>query len=262
MSLNYLKKNCIQKIGLVPVIGGLTTGHFKLIQTAQKECDKVYISLNKLTSKNIIKKHGVDLSDLFNRNIEELKMTHINSIFNIPIPKRKINFRYPDIISKYTDYLNEFHVSLYETLEVTEPTHIYFNFAELDECYVLQKIVNSRNHKEHLRLCEPYRYNDNLISSLRNFSLNEIVHNNSEALFETLQKARKFIYNNSNLNILELKYFIMDELRVASNFENVQIDIFDFPSFKEVRNLYRRKPYFIQISAQIGNSEIRDYIIV
>lgn len=205
-----LSKQEKKKIGFVPTMGALHSGHLSLIEKANDENDftivSVFVNPKQFNNQEDLEKYPEDL----NGDIEKIE-TIADCLF---CPSTEDI--YPsDYQEKYFE-LEQFEEVMegkhrgghfqgvcnivYLLFELIHPTHAYFGIKDYQQLAIIQHISKKHFSKIKIVACEIVREKNGLAKSSRNQNLSKDQFQKASFIYQSLLKAKKLAGNNLSTN--------------------------------------------------------------
>ncbi len=237
-------KNCIsnaknnrQRIGFVPTMGALHQGHLSLIQQSKQENDLTVCSIFVNPSQFNNTKDFQFYPRTVEADTELLKSVNCDILF---LPSVDEIYPSPSTISIDFGYLNtilegEFRpghfsgvgIIVSKLLNIVSPHKAYFGEKDLQQCIVIETLVNDLAIDVEIIRCEIMREKNGLAMSSRNQRLSEDQKNLASNIYKTLQIAQKeytFFQNQEDA--------ISKALAFLNTFENIKLEYLEIVSAK------------------------------
>ncbi|MEI7905011.1 MAG: pantoate--beta-alanine ligase [Candidatus Firestonebacteria bacterium] len=193
-----------KKIGLVPTMGYLHSGHLSLVKEAKSRCDLAVVSIfvNPLQfGKNEdLEKYPRDMA----RDLEALKHCKVAAVF-APEPAEM----YPDgyCTSVYVSgglsevfegeirqgHFNGVATVVTKLFNIIRPAVAFFGQKDAQQCVVIKRIASDLNMPLEIEIMPTVRESDGLAMSSRNTYLSAEDRKNAPVLFQALQFGQHMI---------------------------------------------------------------------
>ena len=215
---NYLdtQQKQSRKIGFVPTMGALHTGHISLVTSSKKDCDvtvcSIFVNPAQFNDAKDFQKYPITTED----DIFMLKTAGCDILF---IPS--VEEIYPDGFLSKINYDIGYLESILEgkfrpghfqgvcrvmqrLLEIVKPTHLYLGQKDFQQCMVISRLIELLKLSEKIKLviCPTLREANGLAMSSRNMRLNQIEQKKATAIYQSLIMIKQKI---DKTNIPELK---------------------------------------------------------
>jgi pantoate--beta-alanine ligase len=257
-------------IGFVPTMGYFHEGHIELMRQARKECDVVVVSLFvnpiQFGPKEDYKKYPRD----FERDKKLAKYAGVDILFYPDVKEMYHDdfSTYVEVTGKFTNILcgkyrpGHFRgvtTVVSKLFNIVKPDIAYFGQKDIQQCYVIKKMIEDLNFDIKLKIIPTKRENDGLAMSSRNTYLTTQQRKVAPVLYESLMYAKNMIENGEK----DSKKIIrkMKELIESKPYTKVQyISIVDAKTFEEVKRITNK--VIIALAVFIGDTRLIDNIIV
>lgn len=262
------KKN-LKKIGFVPTMGALHSGHLSLLATANSENDltvcSIFINPTQFNNPDDFKNYPVTIE----KDIELLIASHCNILF-LPTADEI----YPDKYKKKVYDLGKLETLLEgayrpghfqgvcqvvdRLLHIVTPHQLYLGQKDYQQCMVLKKLVEQTGLENEvaIKISDTLREADGLALSSRNMRLNEAQRKTAPAIFEALS----FIKNKlGQMPLNELKKTAAETL-TTKGFEVDYVEIADAKTLDPARDASTK--VVALIAAHLGAVRLIDNLIL
>lgn len=200
-----------KKISLVPTMGSLHEGHFKLIEEAKLHSDFVIVSIfvnkKQFNQKEDYNKYPRNLD----KDIAMLKQKGVNAIFcpdDVEIyPKDNIisiNIKDVDRILCGKDRIGHFNgvlLIIIKLFSIIRPDIALFGLKDFQQFFLIKRLVQEFNINTKIIGIETIREKSGLALSSRNLRLSNNAIEITSNIFYILSDIRKKIINNNKINI-------------------------------------------------------------
>ncbi len=200
---NLINLNPTDTIGLVPTMGALHEGHLFLIQEAQKDCDRVVVSIfvnpTQFNDPKDLSKYprtlNEDLAAIEKIGDEILVYTpNVEEVYPNGAVSETFDF---GSLSKYMEgQFREGHFEgvgsvLKRLFELVKPQKAYFGEKDFQQLAVVKKLVTITGQDVDIVGCETYREANGLAKSSRNKLLSEKEKLQASIIYKCLNLTRK-----------------------------------------------------------------------
>lgn len=197
LALSRQARNIRKSVGFVPTMGALHYGHISLIEASKKSngftiCS-IFVNPTQFNNPDDFAKYPITIE----KDINMLEAAGCDVLF---FPT--VNEMYPsgDEVAFYElGYLDtilegKFRPGHYQgvcrivdkLLLATEPDNLYLGQKDFQQCMVIKKMIEIKQHKTKVVICETIREQDGLAMSSRNMRLNEQERSLSLAISQAL----------------------------------------------------------------------------
>tara|TARA_Y100000590_G_C15743129_1_gene1021009 strand:+ start:2523 stop:3380 length:858 start_codon:yes stop_codon:yes gene_type:complete len=263
-----------KKIGLVPTMGNLHSGHLSLIEHlknngAQKIIVSIFVNPKQFGPNEDFKEYPRTLD----ADLKKLKETYIDCVF---VPNESAI--YPDQETGELNIENRYLMSILcaenrpshfqgvllivnKLFNIIQPDITIFGQKDYQQYIIIKNMVENLFIPTKLLLAPIYRETDGLAMSSRNSYLQKKDREVSPLIYKTLSNIRSEIINKSSnpnnlipnyIKILEKEGFVVEylEIRDKNNLRKPK----DFS--------YQKNKYILLIAARIGKTRLIDNIII
>ncbi|SHI89972.1 pantothenate synthetase [Clostridium cavendishii DSM 21758] len=259
-------------IGFVPTMGYLHEGHASLIRKASSECDRVVVS----TFVNPIQFGPNEDLDKYPRDQERDEEVCIKngadvmffpSVLEMYGEDRKTTVSVIGLTAglcgaKRPGHFDGVTTILTKLFNIITPKKAYFGEKDIQQLMVVKKMVKDLNMDVKIIGCPIVREEDGLAKSSRNKYLNQEERKAALVLSKSLNKAREYIINNKNKEILatEVKEIIAKEISTEDLAKIDYIEIVDKENIAEVNMI--KDEILVAIAVYIGKIRLIDNFIL
>jgi len=202
------------KIGFVPTMGALHSGHLSLVENAKKISDIVVVSIfvNPLqfNNKEDLKKYprdlGKDAEMLKTANCDLLFVPEVDDVFPSDFDKISVNLE--GIDSVFEGAFRKGHFDgvvqvLYRLFSLINPSHVFFGLKDFQQCMVVKKLIESCFPNISLNLVPTVREENGLAMSSRNTRLSEEGVQKASNISKSLNNTCNLFPNKSPKELVE-----------------------------------------------------------
>lgn len=220
-TLREFLKNKDNNLGFVPTMGALHLGHIALVKEARAICGQVVVSI-------FVNPHqfnnASDLQQYPRTLVSDLKLLYDAGTDNVFIPSVTDIFSPDSVLSKidlspmdtrYEGLYRPGHFRgvvsvLHNMFDIVEPKHVFFGLKDLQQCLVIEKLINGYFPEIHQHNCAIIREHSGLAMSSRNSRLSAQGLNDATEIFRQLSQLKQSALNftserNSSIEKLKLK---------------------------------------------------------
>ena len=266
------------KVGLVPTMGALHSGHESLIKKASETCDKVVVSI----FVNPIQFGPNEDYDKYPRTIEEDKtICDKNSVALIFAPRVKemygdaleqgksisnnnFTFVYPpyDFVDKLcgksrTGHFDGVATVVLKLFNIVQPDCAFFGQKDAQQFIIIEKMVKDLNIPIEIISCPIIRDENGLALSSRNKYLSEEA--KTKAL--TISKSLKHIQELFAKGIKDTKLLLDSSINLLD--KDIDIEYIEFADLNSLEKVdIINKPTLVAIAAKIDNVRLIDNLII
>ena len=262
------------KIGFVPTMGFLHEGHLSLIRMAQRDCDKVIISIfvnpMQFGPDEDFKKYPRDIK----RDTSLAEKEGVDYIFNPSVQEmygqdHKTTVEVKELSSVMCGKYRPGHFAGVATVvlklfNIINAHKAYFGEKDYQQLVIIKKMVTDLNLDIEIESGPMVREEDGLALSSRNRYLSGVERENATILYKCLNIARDMIAGGEN-DLEKIKKRVLEELE-GNKFVR-KVDYFDFRdplTLQEKRRVRRGEDgeILVAVAAWIGNTRLIDNIII
>ncbi len=269
--VELLKKHKDKKIGFVPTMGALHTGHASLIEKARQENDivvsSIFVNPLQFNDKNdlinypkdldndiiILKKYGCDI--VFYPSVDEMYPENDNNSL-------EINFNGIDNILEGASRPGHFKgvaTVVKKLFDIVNPNNAYFGEKDFQQLFIIRKMVEILKLKINIISCPTIREENGLAMSSRNRRLSS-----SQKMDALVISQSLFMINNKAkfYKIKELKSIVKDRINSTQDMKLDYVEFIDSQSFELINKWEDHKKVTCCIAAYLGNVRLIDNIII
>jgi pantoate--beta-alanine ligase len=187
-------------LGFVPTMGALHSGHLELVRESLKTCDHTIVSIfvnptqfnNSEDLQNYPKTLAADLEKLNLLKPDFIFIPSINEVYDQEIvPETNI---FP-LDTCFEGKMRPGHFKgvtsvLYRFFELIHPNKVFMGLKDLQQCLVVQKLLNQHFQNIDLIQLPTVRENDGLAMSSRNARLSKDARLKAPAIYKELVKLK------------------------------------------------------------------------
>ena len=248
------------KIGFVPTMGALHSGHLSLIKECKKRCDitvcSIFINPTQFNDQKDFEKYPVTIeNDIFLLEINKtdiLFLPSVNEIYHEGLQQLKhFNLGYLENIleGKYRPgHFQGVCNVVYRLLGIIKPDTIFLGRKDYQQFLVLQKMMQEFYADINIDVVDIAREKNGLAMSSRNMRLSDEARVNAAAIYKTLQFIKQNIFS---IDIDLLKADATKKI-LQSGFDKVDyVEICDAETLLPVTNAFENKKLIARIAAFI-----------
>ncbi len=193
------------RIGFVPTMGALHSGHASLIEEAKSKCDRVVCSI--FVNPTQFNDPG-DLEKYPRRPEQDISVLEAHECDFLFYPSVE------DVYPEGMDYRLDFELGyldetmegkfrpghfqgvaqvVYQLLSIVEPTHLFMGMKDFQQLAVVDKMIRDMELPVKLIPCDTVREPDGLAMSSRNLRLSREMRASASVLYETLQMVKIWV---------------------------------------------------------------------
>jgi len=255
------------KIGFIPTMGTLHSGHLSLIERAKEDnllcvCSifinplqfnnkKDLANYPKSLESDIIKLDSVSCDVLFAPSEKEMYPKKENTIYDF------------GGLDKYMEgafrpgHFNGVAIVVKKLFDIIEPHKAYFGEKDFQQLAIIKNLVKKYHIPVEIISCPTIREDDGLAMSSRNIRLLPAERKAAPLIYKTLYKAKEMARTSS---IEEIKKWVTNEIKKNSLFKLEYFEIVDCESLKPVNDLNGHEKCIACIASYLGNVRLIDNI--
>jgi pantoate--beta-alanine ligase len=237
-----------KSVGFIPTMGALHEGHFSLIRASKKECQKTIVSI-------FVNKPQFGPNEDFNtyprlmeRDIKLLNSENVDVLF-CPGPEEIYpkDFSFKINENKIANQLegksrpgffDGVCLVVLKLFNITQPKRVYFGEKDIQQLYIIQKMIKDFNFPIQLRGCPTVREKNGLAMSSRNQYLSDVEKEEASVLYKTLKKGATCVLD-GQLNV-DTIITMMGQLIVNKNIKIDYLEIRDLNTFNQITKIHNQ----------------------
>lgn len=192
------EKETGKKIGFVPTMGALHSGHISLIEKAKAECQlavcSIFVNPTQFNDKKDLEKYPRpiehDIEMLLKADCTVLYLPGEEEIYPEGAPQLKnYDLGYYDKVLEAAFRPGHFQGVanvVYRLLKKVNPDVLYLGQKDFQQIQIIRKMIDLENFPTKIEVCEIVREASGLAMSSRNVRLSEEAWNNAAIIFQTL----------------------------------------------------------------------------
>jgi len=256
-------------IGFVPTMGYLHQGHLSLIKAARKECDfvvvSIYVNPIQFGAGEDFEEYPRDLT----RDAQLSQEVGVDLIF-APSDRAMYPGGYATFVEvkRLTEglcgknrpgHFKGVTTVVTKLFNLVEPHKSYFGQKDAQQALVLKKMVEDLNMNMELKIMPTLREPDGLAMSSRNSYLSPEEREAGQALFKSLSRAEKMIFQ----GIRESKEIIFHMREILQKEDLLDIEYIEIVDTKNLERIGKLQgEVLIALAARVGKTRLIDNIMV
>ena len=263
------KKKNDKKIGLVPTMGALHTGHLALIKAAKSENDivvsTIFVNPTQFNNPEDLQKYP----KTFEEDIEQLRAENCDVVFCPEVSEMypegsllKLDFGHlaDEMEGKFRPgHFSGVGLIVSKLFNIVGPDTAYFGQKDLQQFFVIQRMVNDLSYDIELK-CHPIvREPSGLAMSSRNMRLTETGFDTAAMIYKSLKGAETSLQQ--GISFLEIRETIKNALSQA-DIELEYIEMVDVKTMKLIENHFEYNNVALCIAAFVEGVRLIDNIII
>lgn len=223
-----------KKIGFVPTMGALHSGHLSLVKESKKNSDltvvSIFVNPTQFNDPEDLKRYPRTLE----KDVELLKTVDCDLVFAPSVEEiypepdtRKFDFGYLETVmegAKRPGHFNGVGQVVSRLFDIVKPDKAFFGMKDFQQVAIIKNMVKQLNFPIEIIPCPIIREESGLALSSRNTLLDEEHKKNAPHIYATLKKARNLA---SQMNVAELKKWITEEINRNLYLETEYVEIVD-----------------------------------
>jgi pantoate--beta-alanine ligase len=257
-----------KRIGFVPTMGALHTGHLKLVEQAINENELVVCSIfvNPIQFNNPedLKKYPRTLE----QDLEKLETTGCHVVFYpsttemYPTPETKVyDFGLIDKVMEgrfRPGHFNGVAIVVKKLFDIVSPHKAYFGEKDYQQLAIIRELVKQENISTQIVACSTVREVDGLAMSSRNMRLSASQRLQAPQIFQLLQQASQLYPKKS---IVEIKQLVEQTINNNPQMQLEYFELSDAETLNPVTESNYIKPIVACIAVYMGSIRLIDNIV-
>ncbi len=258
-----------KRIGLVPTMGALHTGHISLIEQARKDTDYVVVSIFVNPTQFGTGEDFDRYPRPFEADLEVCKKHKVDLVF---APQPHQMYRRPHltwvVVEKITEPLcGRFRPGHFrgvatvcaKLFNIVQPDVAFFGQKDAQQAVVIRKMVADLDMPLEIVVCPTIREADGLAVSSRNKYLNPQQRKDAALLYKSLQQCRSLIESGTR-DVQTLVGRMHKVLEQSPQIKPEYVSIVDAETLEDLQQVRGR--VLVAIAARLGDARLIDNIIV
>ena len=227
-------KNEGKKVGFVPTMGALHSGHLSLVEEAKKLTDYVVVSIfvnpTQFNDPSDLKKYPRTLE----KDVKMLESTDCQLIFAPEVETmypetdtRQFNFGKLETVmeGQYRDgHFNGVAQVVSKLFNMVEPDKAFFGLKDFQQLVIIKSMVKQLTLPIEIIPCPIIREENGLAMSSRNERLTTEQRSNAAHIYETLKEARN---KAAGMSVKELRNWVVEQINTNAYLETEYFEIVD-----------------------------------
>ena len=263
-----------QTIAFVPTMGALHDGHLSLIDIAKEKADIVVVSIYVNPTQfapnedfdDYPRTIEDDLMACRTRGVDVVFTPNEDVMYAGGAKKRQVSMQIKTL-NQYLDggsrpgFFEGIILVVNKLFNIVQPDVAVFGQKDIQQCRIIQKMVDEFHHDIEIKMAPIARDNDGLALSSRNRYLSSKERKLAPLLYKALQDIESNIKKKdlSDLRALIKKHG--DKLS-AKGFQMDYFDLYDFETMQPLRGNMLSRKNFVAIAAYLGKTRLIDNIIL
>lgn len=254
-----------KKIGFIPTMGALHSGHISLIDKSKEENDyticSIFVNPTQFDNKDDLIKYPrnkeKDITLLLNHDCDALFFPEVEEMY--PSGEKSLSFNFCGLESQMEGAFRDGHFDGVATIvkrffEIVQPDKAYFGEKDFQQLRIIEELVNQMKIKTEIVPMPIFRESDGLAMSSRNTRLTEDFRKEAPFIFETLNWVKK---NHLKLSLEEIN----DKVEAMLDTTNLELEYFiiaDEKTLLPVTNFDKKTNIRAFIAAYAGEIRLID----
>jgi len=264
------KRNQGYKIGFVPTMGALHTGHISLLQTCQQQNDisvcSIFVNPTQFNNaedfQHYPRRTEEDIQKLVAAGCDVLFLPAVNDIYPTDFDAPHYDLGYLEEILEGAYRPGHFQgvcQVVDRLLQIVQPHQIYLGQKDYQQCMVIRRMMQLTGKQHtHLNFLSTVREADGLAMSSRNLRLTADQRQTATVIFKTLQNIRQNFHQVPVAeNIRQAKHQL-----VQHGFEVDYVEIADAATLRPIESADAQQSAIALIAATIGKVRLIDNMLL
>ncbi len=256
-----------KKIGLVPTMGALHSGHLSLIGRAKKDCDKVvcsiFINPTQFDNPEDLKHYPITLKEdlallqnilcdyVFTPSVSEIYPNGLHSkVYNFGGIENEMEGRFRP------GHFNGVATVIEQLFQIIRPDVAFFGEKDFQQLQIIKKLTRIKKKSTQIIGGPTFREKDGIAMSSRNRRLSKEWRMEATIIYKTLKKVKKNIQYDSIQKINQYVAGLFDKSPLRLDY----FFIADIETLIPVQTMKPDKKYRAFIAAFAGNIRLIDNI--
>lgn len=258
------------KLGLVPTMGALHTGHIALIDSSLKDCDLTVCSIfvNPLQFNNpedyakYPKALETDLKMLEQSGCHVVFVPEVQDLYS---DSRVVNFKFGYLETTMEGEFRPGHFNgvgliVLKLFNIVQPDNAYFGKKDLQQYVIIQKMTDELSLDINIIGVDTVRDENGLALSSRNQRLSDAEKNEALIFYRSLCRAKDRLLN--DVSVKEIKSEISEVFRKPGNTKLEYLEIVHSDTLRPVKNKFEKTNVSICIAGYVGKVRLIDNISI
>ena len=257
-----------KKIGFVPTMGALHSGHLSLVKESKKNSDltvvSIFVNPTQFNDPEDLKRYPRTLE----KDVELLKTVDCDLVFAPSVEEiypepdtRKFDFGYLETVmegAKRPGHFNGVGQVVSRLFDIVKQDKAFFGMKDFQQVAIIKNMVKQLNFPIEIIPCPIIREESGLALSSRNTLLDEKHKKNAPHIYATLKKARNLA---SQMNVAELKKWITEEINRNLYLETEYVEIVDDTTLNIVQSWEEKGTKVACVAVYAGKIRLIDNIV-
>lgn len=259
------------KIGLIPTMGALHEGHLSLVKMSVKAGDlpiaSVFVNPAQFNNPEDLEKYPRNLE----KDLKMLESTGCEAVFAPSVeemypftPDLTINFGSleTELEGKFREgHFKGVGLVVSKLFNIIQPDHAYFGQKDLQQYYIIQKLVQQLSFPIQLRMAPIMREPHGLAMSSRNERLSESDRHEAGLIYQSLLEAQKELLRGTS-DISRVKHNIHELFKTSDRLVLEYFEVISIDDFKPLKKIKNQATTALCIAAEIGQVRLIDNLLL
>lgn len=256
-------------IGLVPTMGALHQGHLSLIEASKAQNDltvcSIFVNPTQFNNPQDLAMYPrtleADCQMLEGVSCDVVFAPNAHDIYPNP-PKLEFDFGDLERVMEGNfrpGHFNGVGIVVSKLFNIVQPNNAYFGQKDLQQCAIINRLVQDLSYNLKLNICPTQRETDGLAMSSRNRNLTSEQRKTAPDIYKALQKAVELLEEKKTSQ--SVKDFITSLLDNTEGIEVEYFEITDFETLQPINELSEGKTALC-IAAFMGKIRLIDNVII
>jgi pantoate--beta-alanine ligase len=258
------------RIGLVPTMGALHSGHLSLVNTSKKECEitvvSIFVNPAQFNNKEDLEKYPNTIDE----DLHLLESIDCNIVFlptnqEIYPNQHDVSISFGELESNLEGSFRPGHFQgvglvVSKLFNICQPDAAFFGQKDLQQFFVIKKLIDQLSFPIDLKMVMTSREENGLAMSSRNLRLSKSDRSYAAIIHSSLLNAKELLLDGIDIqNVIKAtkELFAANDRLTLEYFEIVETD-----NFKSIKEVADPKKTAICVAAFIGNVRLIDNLLL
>jgi pantoate--beta-alanine ligase len=258
------------KTGLIPTMGALHHGHLSLVkisvQAGNFTIASVFVNPTQFNNPDDLDKYPRNLD----KDLELLEAAGCHAVF-APSVDEMYPFA-PDITINFGSLETELEgrfrqghfkgvgLVVSKLFNIVQPDHAYFGQKDLQQFFIIQKLVNQLSFPVSLQMAPTVREANGLAMSSRNERLSDTDREKASLIHQALQQARGLL--STGHSIVEARVKVAELFKTSDRLVLEYFEVISTNDFKPLTEIKDKATTALCIAAEIGEVRLIDNLLL